>query len=59
VSLVLYDVLGRPVRTLVQGVQAAGEHETVLDGEGLSSGVYYYKLEANGQQEGRRCVLVR
>lgn len=59
VSLVLYDVLGRPVRTLVQGVQTAGEHETVLDGDGLSSGVYYYELEANGRQEGRRCVLVK
>jgi hypothetical protein len=59
VSLVLYDVLGRPVRTLVQGVQAAGAHETVLDGEGLPSGVYYYELAQNGQQVGRRCVLVR
>jgi hypothetical protein len=40
-------------------VQTAGEHETVLDGDGLSSGVYYYELEANGRQEGRRCVLVK
>jgi len=31
----------------------------VLDGEGLASGVYYYQLEANGRQEGRRCVLVK
>jgi hypothetical protein len=59
VSLVLYDVLGRPVRTLFEGVQPAGEHATVLDGEGLPSGIYYYKLAANGQQEGRRCVLVK
>jgi hypothetical protein len=59
VSLVLYDVLGRPVRSLVQGVQTAGEHQAVLDGQGLASGVYYYKLDANGQQEGRRCVVVR
>jgi hypothetical protein len=59
VSLVLYDVLGRPVRTLVRGVQTAGEHETVLDGDGLASGVYYYQLEASGRQEGRRCVLVK
>ncbi len=58
VSLVLYDVLGRPVKTLVQGVQPAGEHETVLDGEGLPSGIYYYELAQNGQQVGRRCVLV-
>lgn len=59
VSVVLYDVLGRPVRILVKGVRPAGEHETVLDAEDLPSGVYYYELDANDQRVGRRCVLVR
>ncbi len=59
VSLVLYDVQGRPVRTLVEGVQPAGSHEVHLGADGLPNGVYYYRLEANGFESGRRCVVIR
>ncbi len=59
VSLILYDALGRTVRTLVAGIQAAGDHEAVIDGAGLPSGVYYYELDASGRRAGRRCVLIR
>ena len=46
VSLKLYDVLGREVMTLVDGLVRAGFHEVSLDASGLSSGVYYYRLQA-------------
>ncbi|MGD8362220.1 MAG: T9SS type A sorting domain-containing protein, partial [Gemmatimonadota bacterium] len=59
VSLTLYDVLGRPVRQLVDGPQAAGTHTVRLEGEGLSSGVYFYQLNANGTRERRRCTIIR
>jgi len=59
VSLVLYDVQGRLVRTLVDGFQDAGPHQVRLEGRGLSRGVYFYQLNANGTREGRRCTLIR
>jgi hypothetical protein len=59
VSLVLFDVLGRPVRTLVDGPQAAGPHRVVLEGRGLSSGAYFYQLITGSTRERRRCILLR
>jgi photosystem II stability/assembly factor-like uncharacterized protein len=52
VTLRIFDVLGREVRTLVRGEKAAGIFESVWDGttdSGLqtASGVYFYKLEVN------------
>ena len=59
VSLRLYDVLGRPVKTLVEERQPAGEHEVFLDGEELPSGVYWYQLESNDESLERRCTLIK
>ena len=41
----VYDVLGRQVRVLVEGVRAAGTHEVVFDGSRLPSGTYLVRLE--------------
>jgi len=59
VSLIVYDVQGRPVRTLVDGFQDAGTHQVRLEGRGLPRGVYFYQLNANGSREGRRCTLLQ
>lgn len=44
----VYDVLGREVATVLNAVVTAGEHVVRFDGSGLSSGVYLYRLEAEG-----------
>ena len=49
VHLSVYDVLGREVATLVDGVQHAGKHASVFDGTSLPSGTYFYRLKAAGQ----------
>jgi hypothetical protein len=59
VRLVLYDALGRSIRTLVDGVEAAGEHEITLNSEGLKSGVYYYRLDTGAERLQRRSILIR
>ena len=63
-SLRVYDVSGRLVRTLVDGALAAGDHEVLWRGRDdggreVASGVYLYRLEADGVSESRPMVLVR
>ena len=59
VSLGLYDVAGRRVRLLLDGVQQAGAHRVPLDASGLPSGVYYVRLEVNGERQGKSCMVLR
>lgn len=46
VSLKVYDVLGKEVATLINKELAAGEYVAEFDGSGLTSGIYYYRLQA-------------
>ena len=48
VRLVVYDVTGREVARLVEGKMAAGRHEATFDGSRLASGMYLYRLTAEG-----------
>jgi len=63
-EIVVYDVVGRVVRTLVSGYTQAGGHEVVwsgLDDSGnrVASGVYLYRLRAGDIVETRRMVLLK
>jgi len=57
--LKVFDLLGREVATLVNEAKDAGAHSVSWDAAGLSSGVYYYRMQAGGYVETRRLVLVR
>jgi hypothetical protein len=59
VSLRVYDVMGREVKVLVDGVQGAGEYSVVMDATGLSSGVYVYQLRVGGFVFTKKMMLVR
>jgi hypothetical protein len=59
VLLVVHDLLGREVMTLVDGEQKPGTHRVAFDGAGLSSGVYFYTLRAGSFVATRRLILVR
>jgi hypothetical protein len=59
VRLVVLDVSGRHVRTLVDGVREAGLHQVPFEAAGLPSGVYWYRLEAQGFAQARRLVLLK
>ena len=49
VKLTIYDITGRKVKDLFIGEQPAGIHEVKFDGSSLSSGVYFYTIEANSK----------
>jgi hypothetical protein len=46
VTLIVFDVTGRVVRTLVDSEQPRGLYQVDFDARGLSSGVYFYQLIA-------------
>jgi hypothetical protein len=59
VALKVYDLLGRSIFTLLDENLAAGHHEIKFDGSQLASGIYFYRLEFNGQIKNRQMVLVK
>ena len=48
VSVKIFDILGREVATLLNGSLEAGSHEVQFNAKNITSGVYFYKIEANG-----------
>jgi hypothetical protein len=59
VRLRIYDVAGRLVMMAVDRQMDAGEHKVELRASGLSSGVYFYRLTADGFEETRKMVVLR
>ncbi len=59
VRLVIYDMLGREVATLVNGRQEAGRYSVSFNAASLSSGVYFYRLQASNFVETRKMMLVK
>ncbi|MFC1543538.1 T9SS type A sorting domain-containing protein [Candidatus Neomarinimicrobiota bacterium] len=59
VTLKVYDVLGREVATLVDGPQAAGDHQSAFDGSQLPSGIYLYRLAAGSYVQSRKMLLLK
>jgi hypothetical protein len=59
VSLVVYDMLGRPVATLVEQVQQAGSYQVVWSAADLPSGTYFYHFRAGEFQMIKRMTLIK
>lgn len=59
VKLILFDVLGREITTLVNQEKEPGLNSVTLDASLLSAGTYYYSLTFNGKTETRPMVLVK
>ena len=59
VTLTLYTTTGQEVKVLVDGHQPAGHNTVPFDGSSLATGVYLYRLEAEGFAETKRMVLLR
>jgi len=57
VSLKIYDLLGREVATLVNGMKAPGTYTVKWDASGFSSGVYVYRLRAGSTVASRKLIV--
>jgi hypothetical protein len=59
VSIIVYDILGRIVKNLVNEYKRKGDYIVEFDGSNLSSGVYFYKFDAGSTSEVRKLFLVK
>lgn len=59
VKLSVYDILGNEIQTLVNEHQQAGSYAVTFNGSGLASGVYFYRLQANGYTAMKKFVLLK
>jgi len=59
VTLKVFDVLGREVATLADEVLTPGSYERVFDGNGLPSGIYFYRLGSSEVAQMKKMLLVK
>jgi hypothetical protein len=59
VTLTVFNTLGQSVSTLVNGEQDAGYHEVQFDGKDLSSGIYFYRLQAGEFVSTKRMLIMK
>jgi subtilisin-like proprotein convertase family protein len=59
VSLIIYDLLGREVKSLVNGYRQAGTYEVRWDASSYANGIYIYRLSSGGFSETRKMVLLK
>ncbi len=57
--LVVYNILGNEIATIVDGLQSAGRHSVQFSGASFPSGVYLYRLETAGFIATRKLMLLK
>lgn len=60
VKLIVFDITGKEVKTIVNEFKTAGSYQVVFDGSGISSGTYFYRIEtSNGFKDTKRMILIK
>jgi hypothetical protein len=59
VTLKVYDITGKEILTLADGILKAGLYKFTFNASELPSGVYFYKLKADGFSETKKMVLIK
>jgi hypothetical protein len=59
VKLVIYDILGREVKTLVNELKTAGRYTIEFNGSQLASGVYFYRIQAGDFVQVKEMLMIK
>jgi hypothetical protein len=59
IRLVIIDAMGQEVEILYDGYANLGEYQVEFDGSGISSGVYFYKLQTKNFTKTMKMVLIK
>jgi len=55
----VYDILGREIATLVNGMQSAGKYTVEWNAQNSPGGVYFYRLSAGSYTETKKLILLK
>jgi len=58
-TLKIYDIVGNEIATLVNEEKAPGTYEVAFDAAGLTSGVYFYKIQSGYFTQTRKLILIK
>lgn len=58
-KLIVYDILGREIKTLINKTMLPGKYEIEFDGSELTSGIYFYVLEIGAERLRKKMVLLK
>jgi hypothetical protein len=59
VTIEIYDLLGRKVETLFDAQEQAGYHQIIWNGDRVSSGIYFYRIQAGDFSETKKMLLLK
>jgi hypothetical protein len=59
VTIDIFDILGRKIETLAEGMKPAGNNRAMWDASNQSSGIYFYRIRAGDKIETRKMVLMK
>ena len=59
VTLKVYDIQGREIKTLIDSYLAAGYYSADFDGTNIASGIYFYRLNAEGFSKTLKLILIK
>ncbi|MDP4117026.1 MAG: T9SS type A sorting domain-containing protein, partial [Bacteroidota bacterium] len=59
VEIIVYDVLGNKIATLLEGYKPAGNHSIQFNAKNLPSGVYIYRIKSGAFMASKKMMLVK
>ena len=59
VTIKIYDVLGREVKTLVNGEKIPGNYSVIFNDSNLPSGIYFYRMQAGSFVSTKKMILLK
>jgi hypothetical protein len=59
VRLSVFDILGREIKSIINGHQKEGTYTVQFDGTGIGSGIYIYRLETGNYSESKKMIFIK
>jgi len=59
ITIKVFNIIGQEIKTLVNEFKQSGKYSVQFDGTGLTSGIYFYKLDANQFTEIKKMIILK
>ncbi|NIR52010.1 T9SS type A sorting domain-containing protein [candidate division KSB1 bacterium] len=59
VNMTIYNAIGEKVMEVIDGQMNAGRHDVTIRSDGLTSGLYFYRIQVNGFSSVKKMILMK